>query len=69
MKEQKQRQWVLVKKFCELTGYSDRAVENKRHEGIWLEGLIWKKAPDGKINIDMLEYYKWVEGQRIHSSA
>jgi len=26
-----------------------RAIEPKRREGVWLEGVIWRKAQDGRI--------------------
>lgn len=39
--------WVLVKRFAEVTGYSENAVRHKVKGGIWLEGRIWRKAPDG----------------------
>jgi hypothetical protein len=38
---------------AELTGYSVRAIEGKRAEGVWLEGQVWKKAPDGHIMISL----------------
>jgi hypothetical protein len=54
--------YILVLKFCELTGYTDKAVRRKIQEGIWIQGKLWRKAPDGHILIDLENYNKWVEG-------
>lgn len=54
---------VRIKKFCELTGYTDDAVRAKISGGKWLEGTVWVKAPDGAILIDLEGYESWVEGR------
>lgn len=56
-----QVKWVLIPVFCALTGYTPAAVRGKIQEGVWLQGKHYRKAPDGHITINMLEYYKWVE--------
>jgi len=56
--------YVRIKKFVELTGYTDKAVRCKISEGVWLEGKQWRRAPDGAILVDMVEYERWVEGDR-----
>lgn len=56
--------YVLIKKFKELTAYSERAVEGKIAAGVWREGREYRKAPDGHILIDMEGFYKWVEGRK-----
>lgn len=55
--------YVRIKKFVELTGYTDKAVYRKIEDGVWLEGKQYRRAPDGNICIDMEGYAKWVEGQ------
>lgn len=57
-------QWVLVPLFCQMTGYTDKAVRAKIDTGVWLEGRQYRRAPDGRITIDIQEYYKWVEGAK-----
>jgi len=47
--------------FCQLTGYTEKAVRRKIESGIWIQGLQYRKAPDGHITMDIEEYYKWVE--------
>jgi hypothetical protein len=56
--------YVLIKKFCEITGYTDKAVRRKIEEGIWIEGQVIRRSPDGRIQIDMENFNKWVEGER-----
>lgn len=61
MSTQPTRRYVTVKKFCAETGYTDDAVRGKIHRGVWLEGDVWRKAPDGHILIDMEGFQRWVE--------
>jgi len=53
--------WVTIEKFCGYSGYSKIAVNKKIHNGMWLEGLIWKKAKDGRILINLQGYDQWVQ--------
>lgn len=46
-----------------LTGYTVRAIERKIERGDWVEGKVWRRAPDGRIVIDMTGYHQWVEGR------
>jgi hypothetical protein len=55
-------EWVLIPVFSTLTGYSEKAVRRKIEEGVWLQGKHFRKAPDGRITMNLQEYYKWVEG-------
>lgn len=56
--------YVLIAKFSELTGYSDKAVRRKIEDGVWIQGVHYRRAPDGHIIMDLEGYAKWVEGQR-----
>lgn len=53
--------WILLKKFCDLVGYSKHAFYAKKQRGIWVKGIHWKYAPDGHIVINWQEIEKWVE--------
>lgn len=53
--------YVTVEKFCDMTGYSVDAVDKKRANGIWLEGVVWFKAPDNRILMSIEGYNAWVE--------
>ena len=59
--------YVLIAKFCELTGYTQRAVELKIERGVWIEGCEWIKAPDGHRLMSLRGYAQWVE--RGHKKA
>ena len=61
--------YVLIPKFCELTGYTDRAIRSKIHEGVWVEGIHYKRASDRHVFIDVEGFEKWVEGQSHASLA
>lgn len=51
--------YVTIPRFCELSGYTKEAVKSKRRDGVWLEGSVWIKAPDGRILIDLEGYEAW----------
>jgi hypothetical protein len=55
--------YVLLPLATALTGYSVKAIERKIERGDWLEGKVWKRAPDGHILFDIVGYQKWVEGR------
>jgi hypothetical protein len=56
-------QWVLIKRFAEITGYSENAIRHKVKNGTWMEGRIWRKAPDGRIFVNVVEFERWVESE------
>ena len=56
--------YVLLPKFEQLTGYTVKACERKIAEGVWLEGREFRRAPDGRILMDLEGFERWVEGQR-----
>lgn len=53
--------YVTIRKFAAESGYSENAIRSKIHDGIWREGLEWRKAPDGRVLIDVDGYHRWVE--------
>lgn len=55
--------YVMISRFCEMTGYTDRAVRRKIEDGVWMQNVQYRKAPDGHIFIDMDGFEKWVEGR------
>jgi hypothetical protein len=54
--------WVTIKRFCDLSGYSDDAVRAKLGN-VWREGIVWTKAPDNRVLISLSGYDAWVEGR------
>lgn len=57
--------YVTIEKFEELTGYTAKATRAKIARGDWLKDREFRKAPDGRVLMDMQGYERWVEGQQI----
>lgn len=55
--------FVTIEKFCAESGYTPDAVRTKIQRGVWLEGAVWIKAPDGRILIDTEGYERWASGE------
>ncbi|MBM0105874.1 hypothetical protein JM946_14175 [Steroidobacter sp. S1-65] len=55
--------YVLLSLAQSLTGYTVKAMERKIERGDWPEGKVWRRAPDGRICIDVQGYEKWIEGR------
>lgn len=55
--------WVLINKVIELIGYTDDAIRAKIKKGVWLSGVHWKKAPDGRVVFNLEAIQKWIEGK------
>jgi hypothetical protein len=55
--------WVLINKVIELIGYTDDAIRAKIKKGVWLSGIHWKKAPDGRLMFNLEAIQKWIEGK------
>ena len=54
--------WITIKKFSDLMGYSENATRAKIKKGVWLMGLHWIKAPDGRVLINPQAIDNWAEG-------
>lgn len=50
-----------IAQFSLESGYSKEAIRGKIRDGIWVEGRVWKKAPDGHVLINVEGYNEWVE--------
>jgi hypothetical protein len=61
--------YVLLSLANLLTGYSVKAMERKIERRDWQEGRVWKRAPDGRILIDVLGYQRWVEGPKAAAAS
>lgn len=55
--------YVLLARFCNESGYSEKAVRRKIESGVWIENQQFRRAPDGHIMVDLEGYARWVEGQ------
>lgn len=57
--------YVTIRKFSQESGYSENAVRSKIAAGVWLQDIVWVKAPDGRILIDIDGYQAWVLGLQL----
>lgn len=57
--------YVTIDKFSKRSGYTEDAIRAKIKSGVWLEGVVWKKAPDGRQLISIVGYKLWVEGRQL----
>ncbi|SEO77118.1 hypothetical protein SAMN02800692_2041 [Luteibacter sp. UNC138MFCol5.1] len=57
--------YMTVAKFAVESGYSEEAIRAKIKNGVWLEGMVWKRAPDGRVLISTEGYERWVEGRTV----
>lgn len=55
--------YVLLPLAYAITGYSVKAIERKIERGDWMEGKVWRRAPDGRIHLDVEGYQRWVESR------
>lgn len=44
-------------------GTTPKALQRKIERGILPERIVWFKAPDGRVYIDMRAHAKWVRGE------
>jgi hypothetical protein len=61
--------YVKIVKFAEVTGYTVKAVQRKIEDGVWLDTIHYRRAPDGNILVDLKGYEKWVEGDQGLASS
>ena len=57
--------YMTIAKFAAESGYSEAAIRSKIRDGIWRQNLEWRRAPDGRILIDVEGYQRWVEGEPL----
>mgnify|MGYP000621400342 CR=1 FL=1 len=53
--------WVLLKKYCELSGESRDSFNSKRRRALVAEGLHYRKSRDGRIWVNIEEMERWVK--------
>lgn len=53
--------YLTVRKFSSESGYTEAAIRAKIADGTWDKDHVWRKAPDGRVLIDVDGYEAWVE--------
>lgn len=51
---------VTIDKASEATGLTEAAIRRKIHEGVWVEGRQYHRAPDRRIYINLPGVIRWV---------
>lgn len=59
--------YVRIPLAATVTGLSIKAIEKKIEDGIWLEGIQYKRK-GREIYIDLKGYEQWVEQELVASS-
>lgn len=52
--------WVTINRLSEITGYTIGALKQKVYQGIFVQGIHYRKSPDGRIHFDLKRYEEWV---------
>lgn len=55
---------VTIKKYAELSGYTEKAIRGKIDTGVWVQGIHYYKSPDKHIIINIQEVEKWQRNER-----
>ena len=61
--------WVKLKKYCELSGDTPKAVHGRRYRGDWLDGVQSRLGPDGNLWIYLQEVDRWIEEGHLATQA
>lgn len=54
--------WKTISKIAQDSGLSEESLRSLKKKGYLREKLHWKKAPNGRIFINTIEFEKWIEG-------
>lgn len=52
--------YVTLQAFT-ASGYTVKAMQMKIDRGVWMEGREYRRAPDGRVLIDIPGVQRWVE--------
>lgn len=54
---------VLIRRYAELSGYSEKAIRRKIERGVWVVGREIVKSPDGRLHVDIPAVERWTRGR------
>lgn len=58
-------QLVTIKKYSELSGYSEEAIRQKIKKGVWQLSKHVFKGPDGRLMIKVKEVEAWITSSPV----
>lgn len=61
--------WTRLNKYLDLSGDTRDAVYQRRRCGKWLDGIHWRRDPDGNLWINIEAVTAWVNGQKPYLAA
>lgn len=56
-------EYVTIKKFAEMSGFSEEAIRQYLKKGIWVKDYHWVKSPNGRILIVVKAVNQWIAGK------
>jgi hypothetical protein len=59
--------WCMAHIAAAVLGYTPKAIERKREQGVWVEGVHWRKAPDGHVFVSLSAVSKWIASRPANS--
>jgi hypothetical protein len=54
--------YVTIEKLADLTGYTAKAIRRKIERREFIEGLHYRRAPDGRVLMDVKQFNEWIKG-------
>jgi len=55
---------LRIKKFCEMTGWTEDAVRHLINDGVWMEGREYTRMPNKRLLVSIEGYEAWVGKSR-----
>ncbi len=55
---------LRIKKFCDMTGWTEKAVNHMISDGVWLDGKEYTRLKNKRLLISIKGYEDWVSNQK-----
>ncbi len=55
---------LKIKKFCELSGWTESAVRHMINKGLWTDGLEYVRMPNKCLYVSIKGYEGWINRNR-----
>jgi len=52
---------LRIKKFCDLTGWTEAAIRHMINDGVWMDGKEYFKITERRIVISIKGYEAWIQ--------
>lgn len=61
--------YITIQKLSKDSGYTINALRAKMTRGVFIQGVHYIHAPDGRIHFNIEAYEQWVIGNRLELKA